>query len=430
MAIARRNFLKRTLLGTLGAGWMRSRGSAQTGESPALPRIKDYRPLGRVGFKVSDIGAGSITDEGVLRAALDAGVNYIDTGESYPGHHRTIAKAVTGLDRKAFFVCTKLEIFKDHSKEGFLSRARKSLADLEMDYVDCLMMHMPERAEYLKLEGFHAAMNELRAEGRVRHVGVSHHGSFWYRDPEESMEKVLLTAAEDGRFEVFLMAYNFLNMDRSEKVLGACRERKIGVALMKATPTAIYYSMKERIDEMRSRGKEVGGFYIEGLKRYEDKINRAQAFIKEHDLKNPEEMKAAAVQFVLGNPDVNTVCCLPKTYEELSSFLRLSGTRLSKQGGQMIQAYADGCGELYCRHACGVCEPACPYGVPVNTIMRYFHYYAGQGREREAMMRYGAIPGVRADACADCPGHCEKACPYRVPVQGMLLAAHASLCLT
>ena len=429
MAIARRNFLKKTLFGALGTGWASGGASAQSADKAPVPRIEDYRPLGRVGFRVSDIGAGSITDEGVLRAALDAGVNYIDTGESYPGHHRTIAKAVKGLDRKSIFVCTKLEVLKDHSKEGFLGRARKSLADLEMDYVDCLMMHMPERAEYLKLEGFHAAMDELRAEGRLRHVGVSHHGSFWFRDPEESMEKVLLAAAEDGRFEVFLMAYNFLNMDRSEKVLEACRNRKIGVALMKTTPTAVYYSMKERIDQMRSQGKEISPFYAEGLKRYQDKIDRAQAFIKEHNLKSPEEMKAAAVQFVLGNADVHTVCCLPNTYEELSSFLRLSGTRLDARGRGMLETYAEGCGDLYCRHACGVCEPSCPRGVPVNTIMRYFHYYAGQGREREAMRQYMGIPGARADACADCPGHCEAACPYGVPVQGMLLAAHSSLCL-
>jgi len=93
-------------------------------------------------------------------------------------------------------------------------------------------MHMPETVETLRTEGFHAAMQELKAEGRIKHVGVSNHGSFWYRDPEETMEKVLMAAVEDGRFDVFLMAYNFLKMDEAERVLEACRGRKIGTTIM------------------------------------------------------------------------------------------------------------------------------------------------------------------------------------------------------
>jgi ferredoxin len=65
--------------------------------------------------------------------------------------------------------------------------------------------------------------------------------------------------------------------------------------------------------------------------------------------------------------------------------------------------------------------------VPVNTILRYQHYFAAQRREKEAMGYYAGIPGVRADACRDCGAPCEAACPYGVPVQGMLLVAHDTL---
>jgi predicted aldo/keto reductase-like oxidoreductase len=425
MILGRREFLKKTAAGAFGASWAALKGASRdAGEKASAPKIKEYRTLGRTGFRVSDISAGSIQDDGVLRAALDAGINYIDSAEQYLGHHRLIAKAVEGLDRKSLFITTKLEVLKDVSKEGFLTRARKCLEDLRMEYVDCLMMHMPEKAETLKTEGFHSAMNELKAAGRVRYVGVSNHGSFWFRDPEESMERVLFAAAEDGRFDVVLMAHNFLNMDQSDKVLRVCREKNIGVALMKATPIAIYYSLKDRVELARKEGKEVHPLYAEGLKRYEDKLRRAQAFIKDHNLKGPEDIKAAAIQFVLSEPDVHTVCCLPKTYEELDSFLKLSGTRLDEKGSGLLQAYREGCGEFYCRHGCGICEPTCPHGVPVNTIMRYYQYFAGRGREREAMIQYAGIPGARGDACQTCPGYCEEHCPYGVPVRGMLLAAH------
>jgi predicted aldo/keto reductase-like oxidoreductase len=102
------------------------------------------------------------------------------------------------------------------------------LEELQTDYIDCMMMHMPEKTDTLKLEGFHAAMQELKAEGRVRFVGVSHHGSFWFADPAETMENVLLAAADDGRFDVFLMAYNS-PMDGSKRS-GRLYGKTIGVA--------------------------------------------------------------------------------------------------------------------------------------------------------------------------------------------------------
>jgi predicted aldo/keto reductase-like oxidoreductase len=427
--IGRRHFLKQSAAGVIGAGFVahsRCKKDDQE-EAKESAKIKEYRTLGNTGFKVSDIGAGSIQDDGVLRASLDAGVNYIDTAEEYPGHHRIVAKALKERDRKSIFISTKLEVKEDKSKEGFLKRARKCLEELEMDYVDCLMMHMPEKAQVLKAEGFHAAMQQLKAEGRVRFVGVSNHGSFWFRDPEETMEKVLGAAAEDGRLEVFHLAYNFLRMDESEKVLKVCRDKKIGTAIMKSTPVAIYYSLKANVEKLEKEGKEIHPLYVDGLKRYKDKLDRAEGFIQKHKLQNAEAIQAAAVRFVLNNPNVNTVCCLVKTYDELERFLRLSGTRLSEPDKTKLDAYREGCGDLYCRHACGVCEPACPKGVPVNTIMRYHHYYAAQRREKEAMRYYAAIPGIRAEACATCQGHCENACTYHVPVQGMLLLAHNQL---
>jgi predicted aldo/keto reductase-like oxidoreductase len=431
--LGRRNFLRASALGILGAGASLKSRPVNAGENifPAeenpSPKVTQYRTLGRTGFKVSDIGAGSIQDKGVLGTALDAGVNYIDTAEQYPGHHKIVGEAIKGRDRKSIFITTKIEIKKDKTKQGFLQRARKCLEELGTEYVDCIMIHMAETVEILKTPGFHEAMDELKAEGRVRFVGVSNHGSFWFRDPEETMEKVLLAAADDGRFDMFLMAYNFLKMDQSQRVLEVCGQKKIGTAIMKSTPVAIYYSLKSSVERMQKENKDVHPLYKDGLERYKDKVDRADDFIQRYSLENPEEIKEAAIKFVLDNPNVSTVCCLAKTYDELDRFLSLSGKRLSMNDRAMLSKYEEGCGHLYCRHACGLCEPSCLHGVPINTILRFNHYFNAQGREREAMEKYAAIPGPNAEACKECPGTCEKACPFGVPVQGMLLAAHHQL---
>jgi predicted aldo/keto reductase-like oxidoreductase len=192
-----------------------------------------------------------------------------------------------------------------------------------------MMMHYPEKLETLKTEGFHAAMQQLKSEGRLRFVGASHHGSFWFKAPEVPMDKVLLAAAEDGRFDVFLMAYNFLQMDQAERVLKVCKEKKIGTALMKSTPVQKYFGLKARIEQLEKEKKKIHPLYKEGLGRFKDKYDRAEQFIKKHDLKSPEEIREAAIKFVLKNPNVSTVCCSLKTYDELDRILPLSGSKLS-----------------------------------------------------------------------------------------------------
>lgn len=435
----RRNFLKAATFGLIGGGmtagkiWTspndpagKDNGTAHQG---AEIKIKDYRILGRTGFKVSDLGTGHIQDEGLMAAMLDSGVNYIDTGESYPGAHRMIGKVIKGRDRKSIFLTSKMLMEGETSKESLIKRAQKCLEDLDTEYIDCMMLHCPETVEELQHEGYHAAMQELKTNGRIRYTGVSNHGSFWFRDSKQTMDKVLLAAAEDGRFDVFLLAYNFLQMDQAERVLEVCQEKNIGTSLMKTTPVAKYYIVKSRVDQLEKEGKEVPDFYKEGLRRYKEKADRAEQFIKKYNLQNPEEIRAAAIKFVLSNPRVHTVCCSLQTYDELERILNLSGIRLTEGDMKMLSAYKKGCGNLYCRHACGICEPYCPHSVPVNTIMRYNHYFMAQGREKEAMVKYAAIPGNKADICSTCPGTCEKACPFNVPIQGMLISAHEQLSL-
>jgi hypothetical protein len=162
--IARRHFLKSAALGIAGAAvpgraaGARSSAQASQPTQKTPPKIKEYRVLGRTGFEVSDLATGYIQDFGVFSAMLDAGVNYIDTGESYPGSHKLIGRVLKGRDRKKIFLTSKMLPEDDITKEGFLKRARKCLEDLETDYFDCMMLHMPERVDVLKTEGFHAGL--------------------------------------------------------------------------------------------------------------------------------------------------------------------------------------------------------------------------------------------------------------------------------
>jgi predicted aldo/keto reductase-like oxidoreductase len=165
------------------------------------------------------------------------------------------------------------------------------------------------------------------------------------------------------------------------------------------------------------------------LDRLKARADASEAFIKEYDLANFNQIRDAAVKFVLSNPDMNSACLTIKNFDDLEFYVGLSGRRFTPADEAKLAVYSQAMGQYYCRHACGECESQCPHGVPVNTIMRYNHYFKGQGREKTAMVKYAALPTQKADRCRDCSGRCEKACPHGVPIQGMLTLAHQTLTL-
>lgn len=432
--LSRRRFLEGSLsLAALaGTGMSEEKKLWDTGSSPGVrqPKVSAFRTLGRTGFQCSDIGLGSgeLAESALLEAILDAGINYIDTAENYRrgGSERVIGSVISKGDRKKLFISTKLGLRGDLSKAALKTRALKCLERLRTDYVDCLMIHSPSRVEDLGTEGFHAALKELKAEGRVRYCGLSNHGAQW-NDVPETMQTVHLAAAEDGRFDVALLVYNFLQRDQGEKILQAYKKHNVGATIMKTNPVLNYLEMKEEFDRTQAEGREPSGYIKRILPRLKVRAEESEAFKRRYDLVGFDEVRNAAIKFVLNNPNVSCACPTIKNFKDLEVYTALSGQRFDLKAKKMLSDYEKVCGEFYCRHACGTCEPVCPHGVPVNTILRYHHYFRAQGREKSAMTKYAALTSAKADLCRECSGICEAACPYGVPIQGLLVLAHETL---
>ena len=163
--------------------------------------------------------------------------------------------------------------------------------------------------------------------------------------------------------------------------------------------------------------------------RLKETAKKGDWFIKKYNLTDPSEIRIASTRFGLSNKGVTTVLARTRTFEDMGQFLQASGTTLSDMEVKKLAAYSRGPGRLYCRHACGLCESSCPKKVPVNTIMRYNHYFEAQGLEKHAMEKYSVLDTAKAGECETCKGICEKNCPYGVPVQGLLSIAHQNLTL-
>ena len=430
----RRKFIERSTIGMVGAGLAGHQlVNHVTGEGAGEqePRIMEYRTLGRTGFRVSDISCGAPSNEAILKVLIDSGVNFIDTGEQYGNgnNERMIGKVLKDYDRKNLFIMDMIYTETDYgTKEDVLERVRGALERLETDYIDCLAIHGAENSRIIKDEAFHAAALQLKQEGRVRYVGVSCHGNNWLLSPEENLEKVLMAAVDDGRFDVFLLAYNFVNSDMAEKVMGVCEEKGIGTAIMKANPVQLYLMLDNRIKKSEEAGEEPNEYTLGFYEKYKAMTEKGREFFRGYGAVTDEDLVVAATRFVLSNPKAHTICFNFNNFTDVKTLLGLSGQRLTAPDTALLENYREAFGHLICRIGCNTCEAACPHHLPVSTIMRYNYYYEVKKREREAMEKYAKLPGGRPHIlCRNCPGYCEQNCPYGVATRAVLAAAHLNL---
>ncbi len=430
--IGRRNFIRNSTLGIIGGTIVDrnlfSKEKEDKDQNGIEPEIKNFRVLGRTGFKISDISLGISHNAQVVRKAINAGVNYIDTAESYK-NQPVIGEAIKSFDRKKIFITSKLEIKKDRSEAGFIKRFNKCLKELGTNYIDCMMIHSAENIEMLKTPGFHSAMDQMKKEGKLKYVGVSNHGSNWFVAPKIPMAAILNEAVKDGRFDIFLMAYNFIQEDLGAEVIKNCVKENIGVTLMKVNPVGKYYVIRDRIKKLEKEGKKVHPLYRKGIGRFKKKADEAEKFIKKYNLNNPRKIRNGAVRYVLGNKGVSSVVCTMQNFDLADEFIGISGTKLTLTESKTLLRYKEGPGRLYCRHGCNDCESSCPSGLKINDIMRYNHYYDAHNREKYAMKKYLELNGKDAGLCTECEGYCESSCSYGLPVQGILSMVHKNLSL-
>jgi predicted aldo/keto reductase-like oxidoreductase len=435
--IDRRTFLSKSSICVAGVGIA---GSAtiysgdKHNQEQEQPEIREYRVLGRTGFRVSDIGCGAmgITNENVLKAIISGGINLIDTAEAYANgnNERMVGRAIKDFPRQSLFINTKIEVSENDTGKSLISRVRKSLERLDTDYIDGLMLWNVSSVRETENKVFHKVFRQMKNEGLVKFCGVSCHGSNFIGEPPETMEQIICSAADSGRFDLVMFVYNYVQQEMGENILKLCAKQNIGTTLMKTDPFGgAYLNVIDLVRNYQNESKAIP----ENVQKVYDKIlkkqEKAMPFLLKHGLSDINSRKEAAVSFALNNPAVNSVLISFTSFSDVNDYINLSGARLNDKTVSMVNSMRDTYGPLYCRHACGICESKCPSGVPVNTIMRYNHYFIAQSREKFAIQQYHELAGPNAEKCSGCKGFCESACPYGVPIQTLLADAHRNLSL-
>jgi predicted aldo/keto reductase-like oxidoreductase len=408
------------------------------------PDISRRRTLGRTGFQVSDIsiGCGYISEAAVIRFAYDHGINYFDTAETYSNgdSERKIGEAMEHLDRDKIFITTKLVLDPEADAASVKERFGQCLERMKTDYADALYIHDVRNMDLITHAGFHTATADLKAEGRLKHVGISSHGP--RTEEDASMGNVLQAAVEDGRFDLMLLSYNYLNREEAERVLAACKAKQVGTTAMKTMPCYLevepwdpenpyegYTNYIERVGEQGVSREEAIERIENWIAEQESLQTIVKPFVEKHGIATQEQFRQACIQWVLNNPDMHTICVSMPDFDSVSAMLPLSGTQLSDAGAKLLRDYGAAFGHQYCRVGCATCLPSCPEKVPVSTVMRYRTYFRDQGREKHAMRKYAALGKRNAAACLACNAPCVGSCPHGVNIQGQMIRAHGTLSL-
>lgn len=169
---------------------------------------------------------------GAIHAALDRGINWIDTAAVYGlGHsEEVVARAIKGRSKRPY-VFTKCEriwgedrqIGKSLKRESILAECEASLRRLQIDTIDLYQIHWPEPDEDIE-EGW-ATLAELQKQGKVRWIGVSNFNA-----------QQLARAQAIAPITSLQPPYSMIQTEIEKEVLPFCAKHNIG--------TIVYSPMK------------------------------------------------------------------------------------------------------------------------------------------------------------------------------------------
>jgi aryl-alcohol dehydrogenase-like predicted oxidoreductase len=301
----------------------------------------ELKPLGRTGVKVSELCLGAMMfgawgnpdhDESVriIHAALDAGINTIDTADVYSqGESEVIVgKALSTIDRSRVILATKVhgQMGDDPNAQGnsrrwILTECDNSLRRLGVDYIDLYQIHRPD--ESTDIDETLGALSDLVHAGKIRYFGSSTY-------PAEKIVEAQWSAQKHGlgRFVTEQPPYSILVRGIERDVLPTVQHYGMGV--LPWSPLAggwLSGAFGEGKANVSRRAQRLPGRYDLSIPANQQKleiVNQLTKLAKDADLTLIE----LALAFVLEHPAVSAAIIGPRTMEQLESQLTAPDVRL------------------------------------------------------------------------------------------------------
>lgn len=319
--------------------------------------------LGTTDITVNKNGFGALpiqritTQDAVrlLRKAYDAGITFFDTARFYTDSEVKLGEAFDGM-RDKVYIATKTGA---QTADAFQKDLETSLGNLRTDYIDLYQFHNPSFCPKPgDGTGLYEAMLQAKAEGKVRHIGITNHRL-----------SVAEEAIESGLYETLQFPFCYLSGEKELYLVKKCQEKNMGFIAMKAlsggliTNSAAAYAFLARYDNVLP---------IWGVQR-ESELDEFLSYID--------------------NPPVMT--------RELEAFIAQEREELSGE---------------FCR-GCGYCMP-CPAGIEINNCARMSLLLRRSPSELQLTEEVQAKM-KKIENCLHC-GKCKSKCPYELDTPALL----------
>jgi len=326
----------------------------------------EKRRLGRTGMEVNCIGFGALpmqrctmAEAGeVLHAALDQGINFIDTARAYTDSEEKIGRHISSRRSEYYLASKSLK----RTKEGMAQDIDTSLKLMKTEYIDLYQIHnVKKREEYEQAMGPGGALEALKEAqqaGKIRFIGITGHDY-----------DMLVEGIKTNEFSTVQAPFNAVEPKPLERLFPLAKQMNIGRIVM----------------------KPLGGGQIEN--------------------------KVLALRYILAQditvaiPGMDHPDHVRENLSAAEPFIPLSAAEQAILDAEVAQL-----GKNFCRR-CGYCLP-CAQGIDIPATFIAYLQYARYGMTVAGAAKYAALP-AKASACIQC-GICETRCPYDLPIRERL----------
>ncbi|WP_407462271.1 aldo/keto reductase [Methanobrevibacter sp.] len=340
--------------------------------------------------------------------AIENGVNYIDTAYAYHGGESetflgdilslTDSEGVKYRDRVK--LSTKLPSWMVRSREDMDAFLNEQLRKLKTDVIDYYFIHNVDFSSVLRLKdlGLYEFLEKARADGRIKNIGFSYHGS-----PNEFNDLI-----DDFDWDMVLVQYNYSDVNAQAGIRGIqyAYEKDIAVFVMEPL-----------------KGGILAGELPEKVQNLFDSVDSNRSAVD------------WALSWILNQKEITCILSgmgsLDQIKENMAIASRVEIDSLSEEEMDVLkqaQDIFDSMMKINCT-GCGYCLP-CPKGVNIPDCFKiynekYLFNKKGIGPISNAMMNYymvvGGVANKQASAglCNHC-GRCKRLCPQSLDIPNEL----------
>lgn len=353
---------------------------------------KDVSLLGMGCMRLPEFEDGSVNEAeaiDIIRSAIDAGVNYIDTAYTYHGGNseKVLGKALKDGYREKVLLADKMPIWLAKDEEHMKAIFNKQLERLDVDCIDMYLVHnvgVPiwKRCKKLNLMPF---LEEMKAQGKIKHIGFSFH------DKLEFFKEVI----DAYDWEFCQIQLNFMDKNHQAGVEG------LKYAASKGLDVIIMEPLK---------GGRLTDFVPPTVQKLWDSAGTDRT---------PAEW---AFKWLAAFPEVKLMLSGMSSREQLMQNIKTLSAgdiaELTAEEASLIDKVSDEYNRLikYSCTGCQYCMP-CPQKLDIPKIIGYYNDWNVYEQNPSTKFEYDSwIPaGRHASDCIGCKA-CEEKCPQSLAI--------------